>query len=196
VSKTDLSTLPEPPENPPWGVTNSSHAARILGAVNHPMSIEVEPARQPDVERMLAGSSAYVRTLGYPPEANFLLDVEQLEQPGVRVYVARDRFGTALGIAALIEGPALGEGIGELKRMFVAERARSRGVAGRLLHTIETEALSRGLHQLVLETGTLHLAAQALYAKHGYRRIEPFGQYVGEPYSVCMAKDLGEPRLG
>jgi putative acetyltransferase len=47
----------------------------------------------------------------------------------------------------------------------------------------------------VLETGTLHLPAQALYAKHGYRRIPAFGQYVGEPYSVCMAKDLGAPRL-
>jgi putative acetyltransferase len=159
------------------------------------LSVAVEPPRQPDVERLIDGSSTYARSLGYPPEANFLLDLAQLEQPGVRVYVARDDQGTALGIAAIVEGDQVGDGLGELKRMYVDEAARGLGVAGRLLHTIETDAAARGLRQIVLETGTLHLPAQALYAKHGYRRIPAFGEYVGEPHSVCMAKDLGEPRF-
>lgn len=163
--------------------------------MNHPVSVAVEPPRQPDVERLLDRSSAYARSLGYPPEANFLLDVGQLEQPGVRLYVARDEQGAALGIAAIVEGEKVGDGLGELKRMFVDDTARGLGVAGRLLHTIETEASARGIRQIVLETGTLHLPAQALYAKHGYRRVPAFGEYVGEPYSVCMAKDLGEPRF-
>lgn len=163
--------------------------------MNHPVSVAVEPPRQPDVERLLEGSTTYAQSLGYPPEANFLLDVAQLEQPGVRVYVARDDEAGAIGIAALVEGEHLGESRGELKRMFVADTARGRGVAARLLHAIETDASSRGVRQIVLETGTLHLPAQALYAKHGYRRIPAFGQYIGEEYSVCMAKDLGEPRL-
>lgn len=163
--------------------------------MNHPVSIAIEPPRQPDVERLLEGSTTYARSLGYPPEANFLLDLTQLERSEVRLYVARDDDGTALGIAAIVEDETIGDGLGELKRMFVADSARGRGVAARLLHTIETEASSRGIRQIVLETGTLHLPAQALYAKHGYRRIPAFGQYVGEAYSICMAKDLGEPRL-
>jgi putative acetyltransferase len=163
--------------------------------VNHPVSVAVEPPRQPDVELLLEGSTAYAHSLGYPPEANFLLEIAQLERPEVRVYVARGVDGTALGIAAIVDGDGVGDRLGELKRMFVADTARGLGVAARLLQTIETDASSRGLRQIVLETGTLHLPAQALYAKHGYRRIPAFGQYVGEPYSVCMAKDLGAPRL-
>lgn len=165
--------------------------------MNHPVSVAIEPPRQPDVELLLEGSTRYAQSLGYPPEANFLLDVTQLERPEVRVYVARTDDGAAVGIAAIVDDGHghPGDGTGELKRMFVADTARGLGVAGRLLHEIETDASSRGLRQIVLETGTLHLPAQALYAKHGYRRIPAFGQYVGEPYSVCMAKDLGEPRL-
>lgn len=163
--------------------------------MNHPVSVAVEPPRQPDVELLLQGSTTYAQSLGYPPEANFLLDVAQLERPEVRVYVARTDDGAALGIAAIVDDDAPAARSGELKRMFVADTARGLGVAGCLLHAIETDASSRGLRQIVLETGTLHLPAQALYAKHGYRRIPAFGQYIGEPYSICMAKDLGEPRL-
>jgi len=161
------------------------------------VSIRIEAPRQPEVERLLAGSSEYSFSLGYPPEACFLLDVGQLEQPGVRLFVARDEAGAALGIAALVEGGHADDehaadfaGRGELKRMYVDERARGLGVAGRLLDAVEADAASRGVRELVLETGTLHLPAQALYAKHGYRPIPLFGPYVGEDYSICMAKAL------
>ncbi|MFD6054179.1 GNAT family N-acetyltransferase [Agromyces sp. NPDC060279] len=161
------------------------------------VSIRIEAPRQPEVERLLAGSSEYSFSLGYPPEACFLLDVGQLEQPGVRLFVARNGAGDALGIAALVEDghaddehAAVYAGRGELKRMYVDEAARGLGVAGRLLEAIEADAAARGLRELVLETGTLHLPAQALYAKHGYRVIPHFGPYVGEEFSVCMAKPL------
>lgn len=167
--------------------------------VTSTLSIAVEPPRQPEIERLLAGSTSYSHSLGYPPEACFLLDVSQLEAPGVRLFVARDGSGDALGIAALVEGghdddehaPAF-RGRGELKRMFVDERARGLGVAGRLLEAVEADASARGVAEIVLETGTLHLPAQALYAKHGYEVIPLFGPYLGEEYSVCMAKRLGD----
>lgn len=152
-------------------------------------SISVESPRAAGVLELLEGSTAYAQSL-YPPEANFLLDVSQLEQPGTLVYVARDDEGRAVGMAALVEHPSLGDGRGELKRMFVDPSARGGGIAGALIHRIETDAAARGLREIVLETGPLHHPALALYAKHGYRRIEQFGQYVGEPFSVCMAKSL------
>lgn len=154
------------------------------------LSITVEPPRAPGIERLLTGSALYEQSLGYSPEADFGLDVSRLEQPGVLVYVARDDTGRALGIAAIVDGIGPDEGRGELTRMFVDDEARGLGVAGLLLERIETDAATRGIREIVLETGTLHLPAQALYAKHGYRRIPQFGQYVGEPHSVCMAKSL------
>jgi putative acetyltransferase len=154
------------------------------------MSIAVESPREPGIDALIEGSTRYAHSLGYPPETCFLLDLPQLEQPGARLYVARDEAGRALGMAAIVDGAGEHEGRGELKRMFVDDEARGLGVGARLIERIETDAASRGIREIVLETGTLHLPAQALYAKHGYRRVEPFGPYVGKPYSLCMAKSL------
>ena len=158
-----------------------------------PITIAVEAPRQPEVERLLDGSTAYAQSL-YPPESNFLLDIATLERPEVSFYVARDG-ERAVGIAALVidaeaatDAPAAR---GELKRMFVDPAVRGRGVAGALLTRIEADASARGIREIVLETGDLHDAAKVLYARHGYREIPQFGQYVGEPHSVCFAKPLG-----
>ncbi|MGR0221503.1 GNAT family N-acetyltransferase [Agromyces sp. ZXT2-6] len=164
-----------------------------------PLSISIESPREPGIARLLEGSTAYAQSL-YPPESNFLLDVSQLETPGTTVYVARSGDGTALGMAALVESDDLGPSRGELKRMFVLDDARGLGVASALIERIETDAAERGIREILLETGPLHHAALALYAKHGYRRVEQFGQYVGERFSVCMAKSLvgfsAAPRTG
>lgn len=151
-----------------------------------PVTVSIEPPRQPEVELLLDGSTAFAQSL-YPPESNFLLDIATLERPEVAFYVARD--GTrAVGIAALVAEADAAHG--ELKRMFVDPAARGRGVAGALLERIEADAAARGLTGIVLETGDLHDAAQALYTRHGYREIPQFGQYVGEAHSVCFAKPL------
>ncbi|GAA1797051.1 GNAT family N-acetyltransferase [Agromyces neolithicus] len=161
------------------------------------VTVSIEPPRQPGVERLLDGSTAYAQSL-YPPESNFLLDISTLERPEVAFYVARDG-ERAVGIAALVvetaadsddraDAPAPARG--ELKRMFVDPSARGRGVAAALLTRIEADAEARGIRQIVLETGDLHDAAQSLYTRHGYREIPQFGQYVGEAHSVCFAKSL------
>src|SRR4030095_12301744 len=117
--------------------------------------------------------------------------------PGVTFYVARLGVdGPPVGIAALVAGrpaspppakvPDAAPARGELKRMFVDPSARGRGVAGALLARVEADAAPRGIREVVLETGDLHHAAQALYTRHGYREIPQFGQYVGEPHSVCF----------
>jgi putative acetyltransferase len=161
------------------------------------VTVAIEPPRQPEVERLLDGSTAYAQSL-YPPESNFLLDIATLERPEVAFYVARDG-ERAVGIAALVMDSAAGSderadvpapARGELKRMFVDPTARGRGVAASLLARIEADAVARGVREIVLETGDLHDAAQALYTRHGYREIPQFGQYVGEPHSVCFAKSL------
>lgn len=78
----------------------------------------------------------------------------------------------------------------EVKRMFVSSDVRGRGVAGAVLARLENEARAFGYRQLVLETGTLQMEAIRLYERAGYERIPCYGQYVGNPRSVCFGRDL------
>ncbi|WP_426593271.1 GNAT family N-acetyltransferase [Cellulomonas sp. McL0617] len=89
----------------------------------------------------------------------------------------------------------LGEGVGELKRMYVVPRARGRGLAREVLAELERVASEKGFRRLVLETGVLQVGALALYQLAGYRSIPNFGPYAAETSSRCFAKDLhAEPR--
>lgn len=149
-------------------------------------SVSAEPARSPGVAELLQLSDEFTFAL-YPAESCYLLDVSELERPGVTVFVGRDEDGTALGMAALVQKS---DGSAELKRMFVHADARGRGLAGSLLGAVEAEAVRAGVATLQLETGPLQHAAIALYERRGYARIPNFGDYVGDPHSVCYAKDL------
>ena len=151
------------------------------------ISITIEPPRQADVAALLAAGTAFAHSL-YPEENSYLLSTDELESPGVAVYVARNETGAACGMAALV--PLSSDLTAELKRLFVYDEARGRGVAGRLLDRIEADAAGRGIRSLALETGPLQHAAMALYRGRGYEQIDLFGQYVGEEFSVCFAKSL------
>ncbi len=74
--------------------------------------------------------------------------------------------------------------------MYVAPEERRRGVGRAILAAIEAEARGLGLTRLVLETGTRQLEAIALYRREGFADIPPFGEYVGSPTSVCMAREI------
>ena len=151
------------------------------------ISISIEPPRQADVEALLAAGTIFAHSL-YPEENSFLLSTDQLERPGVAVYVARNEDGAACGMAALV--PLGADLTAELKRLFVYDEVRGRGIAGRLLDRIEADAAGRGIRSLALETGPLQHAAMALYRGRGYEQIDLFGQYIGEEFSVCFAKSL------
>ena len=148
--------------------------------------VRSESPRTPEVEELLRLGDEFTFAL-YPAESCYLLDVSELERPGVTVFVGRDDAGAALGMAALV---AKGDGTAELKRMFVRPEARGRGLASGLLDAVETAARACGVPVLQLETGPLQPAAIALYEARGYERIPAFGDYVGDPHSVCYAKAL------
>lgn len=65
----------------------------------------------------------------------------------------------------------LGEGVGEIKRMYVAPAWRGRGVARRLLEALEGRARELGLSRVRLDTGTRQPDAQHLYRSAGYVEI-------------------------
>ena len=84
--------------------------------------------------------------------------------------------GEPVGCAGLRWKP----GYGEIKRMWVAPRARGLGIGRRLLERVEELTERRGLPAIRLDTNKALAEAQALYRKHGYREIAP---YSNEPYA-------------
>jgi GNAT superfamily N-acetyltransferase len=111
------------------------------------------------------------------------------------VYVPHD---DAAYLVVVVQGRAvacgawqpLETGVAELKRMYVRPAFRGRGIARQLIVALEEEALAADRPVLRLETGTYLPAAIALYRSAGYAPIPVFGEYVGNPYSVCFAKSL------
>lgn len=152
---------------------------------NGAVTIAIEPARQPDVQRLLDAGGIFARSL-YAEDECFLLDLSELEQPGVTVWVARVK-DEAVGMVALVSAS---DGSAEIKRLFVDGLARGLGLASGLLTAVEGYAREAGVGVIRLETGPRSDAALALYAKHGYQHIPLFGQYIGSGSSVCMEKVL------
>lgn len=150
------------------------------------MRIAIEGLDDPGVRDLIAAADAYGLSI-YPPENYHALDVGELARDDVTLFVARDDDGGALGMAALVHRDAE---FGELKRMFVHDAARGRGVGAALLDAVEALARGLGIPTLRLETGEPQRAALALYAKAGYQLTARFGEYVDDPTSICMQKAL------
>jgi ribosomal protein S18 acetylase RimI-like enzyme len=56
---------------------------------------------------------------------------------------------------------------------------------------LEEQASQQGYQILRLETGANQPEAVNLYRKLGYHNIPKFGEYINDPYSVCMEKKIG-----
>lgn len=82
------------------------------------------------------------------------------------------------------------DGDAELKRMYVIEELRGRGLARRILAALEEHARAAGRTRMVLETGTKQPEAVALYGSSGYAPCEKFGYYRFHELSLCFAKPL------
>ena len=78
----------------------------------------------------------------------------------------------------------------EIKRMFVREEFRGKGVAKEVLAELERWAKELGFEQCILETGNMLTNAIKLYETSGYERTSNYGQYIGVPISVCMKKKI------
>lgn len=123
-----------------------------------------------------------------PPESVHAMPVDRLRQPDVTFYAAW--LGEELAaVGALKELDATR---GELKSMRAAPEFRGRGMGEAILLHLLEQARQRGYRWLGLETGRPEpfIPAQRLYAKHGFRECEPFGDYVADDFSMCMEREL------
>jgi len=76
----------------------------------------------------------------------------------------------------------------EVKRMYVLDAYRGKGIASAVLKDLEDWALELGYHNCILETGLNQPEAIAMYKKLGYTVISNYGQYAGVENSVCFEK--------
>lgn len=77
-------------------------------------------------------------------------------------------------IAGCVAFRLLGEGICEMKRMFVSADHHGQGVGMLLGRAIVQRAKDAGYRTMFLDTGPKQVEAQALYHKLGFRDVAPY----------------------
>lgn len=154
-------------------------------------TIAIELVRNPSAEvRSLVTELEEILSAEYPPEQRHGLRLEAIFQPNIRFFVARVD-GAAVGCG----GVALFDDFAEVKRMYVREAARGRGVADAVLARLEDEARAAGIDVVRLETGTRQFAALRFYERAGFRRCAAFGDYATMPPSSIATSVFFEKRI-
>ncbi len=142
----------------------------------------------PEVRALIAASDAYYVDL-YPAESNHLESSEDLKKPNVVLLGCRiDGELVASAAAKILQDEVV---YAEIKRLFVLDRHRGKGLSNAIMRHLETELQNRGISLFRLETGIKQPEALCLYRKLGYRERGPFGSYDADPFSVFMEKRVG-----
>ena len=151
------------------------------------MEIAIDDPARPDVRALLAEHLADMHATS-PAESVHALDVAGLLVPEVTFWTARAA-GALLGCGALKE---LGSDHGEVKSMRTADAARGKGVATAILRHLLAEAAARGYTRVSLETGSQEFfePARRLYLRHGFTLCGPFGDYLPDPNSTFLTREL------
>ena len=80
----------------------------------------------------------------------------------------------------------------EIKRMFVQESDRGKGIASLVLKELENWAQELNYEKCILETGENQPEAINLYIKNNYSKIPNYGPYESIYTSVCFEKILSK----
>ncbi|MFT4033869.1 MAG: GNAT family N-acetyltransferase [Siphonobacter sp.] len=114
-------------------------------------------------------------------------------------YTPAEADGAGAGfLIARINGQAVGcgalrpfePGVAEIKRMFVQEAFRRKGISKAMLQALEQHARVLGYQRIVLETGIRQPEAITLYQTNGYEPIDNYGYQGEDSLSVCFGKNL------
>ena len=149
------------------------------------MEIEYLDPDCEEVHDLIAASDAFYSGL-YPAESNHLESGTDLKRDNV-IFIGGRIEGrlVASGAAKIMRDD--GE-YAEIKRVFVLDQYRGRGLSNQIMHYLEAELRNRGVTVFRLETGVRQPEALGLYRKLGYRERGPFGSYRPDPLSVFMEK--------
>jgi putative acetyltransferase len=150
-----------------------------------PRLTPLDPGR-PEAQALMARSEALMNAL-YPSESNHFEPADGLRAPHGSFYgVWRGEQLVGCGGVKHVDA----DGYGEIKRVFVLDSERGRGIARLLMARLEAALVERGVHLARLETGIHQPEALALYRRLGYVERGPFGSYALDPLSVFFEKHL------
>jgi GNAT superfamily N-acetyltransferase len=149
------------------------------------MEFRVMDPAQPPASELIAAMVASLERLYGPIDGDDMPTAtpEELSRPGGGAFlVGFDDDGRPVCGGGV---KRLGDGLAEIKRMYVVEEARGRGLARALLAALEDEARALGYARVRLDTGPRQAAAEHLYRSAGYREIpnynaNPQASYFGE----------------
>jgi len=173
------------------------------------VTISLAPIVGAEADHLLVLSDEYMASL-YPAESNHLVSSESL-RTGDAVFLGAfisssmpstpETAEQSVKTDGLPSGGEFGECIGcvaarfyreaayaEIKRLYVQEAHRGRGLSRTLMSAIEAEILAEGIDCARLEMGIHQPEADALYRSLGYRDIPPFGDYLVDPLSQFLEK--------
>lgn len=153
------------------------------------MEIRIDDLTSPEIIGLLR-EHLHSMTLHSPPESIHALDVDALRKPEITFWSVWDG-SELMGCGAIKQ---LNPEHGEIKSMRTAPAHLRKGVAAALMRHILDEAQRRSYQRLSLETGSMEAFAPAhrLYASFGFKECAPFADYVEDPYSIFMTKELGK----
>ena len=165
-------------------------------------------AELPLIAEGVLRDGAVVRLRALPYDDRVAQDlVEQVQQEYVERYGGRDEAVVdpaeflppqGLFLAAEVDGVAvgsgawraLGAGVAEIKRVYVAPGLRRRGLAQLIVAVLEAGAAQAGCRSVVLNSGARQPEALRLYEGLGYGPVTPYGVYACAPDAVFLGKDL------
>jgi putative acetyltransferase len=151
------------------------------------MHIKLDDLTGPEIRALLEEHLAGMHALS-PPESVHALDLADLRKPDVTFWTAwQDDALVGCGALKALDGRHA-----EVKSMRTASAHRRKGVARVMLAHIVSEARARAYSRLSLETGSMAAfePARRLYESFGFRYCRPFADYVDDPNSVFMTREL------
>ena len=123
-----------------------------------------------------------------PPESVHTLNIADLQKPEITFWSAWEEMNL-VGCGALKELDKLNA---EIKSMRTTSSYLRKGVARKILQHIMNHAKMSNYHRLNLETGSMadFEPARKLYVSFGFVYCEPFADYVVDPNSLFMTREL------
>jgi putative acetyltransferase len=123
-----------------------------------------------------------------PPESIHALNIIELQKPEITFWSGWEE-GTLVGCVALKELDSLNA---EIKSMRTTSSHLRKGVARKILRHIMNQAKESNYQRLSLETGSMAAfePARKLYENFGFVYCEPFADYMDDPNSVFMTREL------
>jgi putative acetyltransferase len=143
------------------------------------------PPDSADAVQLIGELDDHLLAHPYPPQSRHAFSVDKLLREGVVFFITYYEAQLA-GCG----GVKMFDDYGEVKRMFVRPVHRGRGLGKAMLNRLAEYAQSNGAKVLRLETGIYEVEAIELYESWGFSRRTPFGEYLEDPLSVYLEKQL------